>query len=102
MIQINISVQDESRSVLLTAQTSTDSVDFYRRIGQSADVIIANDVPVVGGIASIVDPSPPEKTLLTYFAVDATNERSRGASGVVPTSWQLHRRTRDDLDHLRH
>jgi hypothetical protein len=91
MIQINISVQDESRSVLLTAQTSTDSVDFYRRIGQSADVIIANDVPVVGGIASIVDPSPPEKTLLTYFAVDATNERSRGASGVVPTSWQLQR-----------
>lgn len=91
MIQLSIAVQDSSRSILLTAQSSTAEVDFYRRIGLSDDVIIATNVPVVNGVAEIVDPTPPEKVLLTYFAVDANQERSRGASGVVPSSWQLQR-----------
>lgn len=91
MIQLQIAVQDAARSVLLTARSDTDAVDFYRRIGQSAEVIIALDVPVVDGVATYIDPTPPEKTLLTYFAVDAAQERSRGASGVVPSTWQLQR-----------
>lgn len=91
MIQLNVSAQDAARSVLLVARTTTAEVDFYRRIGQGPDVAIAANVPVVNGVATMIDPSPPEKTLLTYFAVDAQQERSHGASAVVPSWWQLQR-----------
>lgn len=91
MIQLQISVQDAAKSVLLTGYTDADTVQFYRRIGQSEPVAISSRIDVINGVASYVDPTPPEKTLLTYYAVDGTQERSKSASGVVPSYWQLQR-----------
>lgn len=91
MIQLQISVQDAARSVLLTGYTDTGSVQFYRRIGQSEPVAISPRIDAINGVANYVDPTPPEKTLLTYYAVDGSQERTKGASGVVPSYWQLQR-----------
>jgi phage-related protein len=91
MIQLQIAVHDEAKSVLLTGHTDSDYVQFYRQVGQTDPVVVSPIVPAVDGVATYIDTAPPEKTLLTYYAVDATQERSKSASGVLPTYWQLQR-----------
>jgi hypothetical protein len=93
VINLQISVNDSAKSVALSATTNTDSVSFYRRIGQSGEFLLASSVPVVDGVATIVDQSPPEKTLVTYVAMGSDYERSIPAAAVVPSSWQLSRPT---------
>lgn len=91
MIKLSIVVNDGSRSVTLSGRTDGTYVDFLRRIGQTDESVIATRVPVVAGVATFTDSAPPEKTLLTYFAVDSEFERTTGAPCVVPSTWQLTR-----------
>jgi hypothetical protein len=91
MIKLTLSVNDASTSVTLSARTDEAYVDFYRRVGLTGEQVIATQVAVTNGFAVFIDAAPPQKTLLTYFAVDSNHERSRGAEAVVPTSWQLAR-----------
>lgn len=91
MISLNSTVDDAARSVVLTALTDKETVDFYRRVGLTEEQSIATKVPVVNGVAVFVDSSPPEKVLLTYYAVDSSYERTQGTDAVVPSTWQLTR-----------
>jgi hypothetical protein len=59
VINLQISVNDSAKSVALSATTNTDSVSFYRRIGQSGEFLLASSVPVVDGVATIVDQRRP-------------------------------------------
>lgn len=92
MIQISISVQDSSRSVVLTAFSDEPTISFYRRIGLSPEIALTTAIPVVDGVATFIDVNPPEKTLLSYAAMtDIDRERSNWANAVMPTSWALTR-----------
>lgn len=93
MLEISIAVNDASRSVTVSAQSDSEWIDFYRRVGMSDDMLLASSIPVLDGVATFVDTSPPEKTLLTYAAVNVEGERSENASGVVPSTWSLARPT---------
>lgn len=91
MIKLQISVEDATRSVRLIALTDQSSVVFYRRIGLTEEQILSDAIAAADGVATFVDVLPPEKTLLTYAAVNDLNEKSQTASGVVPSSWSLTR-----------
>ncbi len=90
MIKLQLSASDEPRAVTLVAQTDATRVSFYRRIGLSQEEVLQT-VEVVDGYATFTDARAPEKTLLTYAAVNDWYERSSGREAVLPTWWSLTR-----------